>query len=61
MGVSNDILIGRSYKNTNERIKNLKVDWIVLVLLLLSVLLDENDLWEFPVIVGETTSVMQQQ
>jgi hypothetical protein len=44
MGVYNDILIGRCYKNTNERIKNLKADWIVLVLLLINILLDENDL-----------------
>jgi hypothetical protein len=32
-----------------------------LVLLLINILLDENDLWEFPLIAGETTSVVQLQ
>ena len=46
-------------KNKNERITNLKAYWIVLVWLLGSVSVVEHDLWEFPVIVGGTTSVVQ--
>ena len=46
-------------KNKNERITNLKAYWIVSVWLLRRVSVVGNELQEFPVIAGGTTSMVQ--